>query len=71
MRKIEKNEEAEAIRNKAAEILGWEREDVDTFSLRMLREMLQNKEHVDAVKVVKAIDEGLKPNNPHPLWMGR
>ena len=70
MYKVMRNKEAEAIRDLAADILGWEREDVDAFSFRMLREVLLRRPEETAAECVKAIDWGLDPNNPHPLWVG-
>lgn len=64
------NKEAEAIRELAAKIMGWDREDVDTFSFQMLKEMLRGKDHPDVERCIKAIDWGLDQTNPHPLWLG-
>jgi len=64
------NKEAEAIRDLAAKVLGWDREDVDTFSLKMLREMFRDKKSGDGKKVYNAITWGFDPRNPNPIWLG-
>ena len=66
------NKEAEAIRDLAAEVLGWERSDIDKISFQMIRELVKGGKDTSyqALILVKAIDEGLDPRNPHPLWLG-
>jgi hypothetical protein len=66
---VRENEEAVAIRELAAKILGWDYENTETFSISMLREMVLGKDHPDTKRLIKAIDYA-HTNDP-PLWLNK